>query len=135
MSIPSYSYKLTKEQLASFHAAVVYAWKRGEEILYIGCTGNIFMRLSSHNIIGKTELLLDEDEILVWSLGRGDEHEDYQKGLALEAKLIEKFHPKYNAILLRGPAREITCVVCKKPFMQKRWWQKNCSKKCRSGIL
>lgn len=109
---------------------LVYAWKRGEDWLYIGTTTNV-SRVFRHNIIDAAEKVLPTDQILLWS-GFSDwyEADHFAVSLTLEVK------PKYSVILPHKDNRTLSeqeCPICKKRFMPRRWWQRFCSTRCRSG--
>ena len=77
---------------AELNKPAIYAWKRGEEWLYIGITEvGIIRRLQGHHVVGNIHQFKDEDRIVVWhvNLTRNDL-------IALERKLILKHKPKYN---------------------------------------
>lgn len=126
MSIPAPCLRLTGAQFSALSKDGAYAWKRGEEFLYIGSSTRPLKRIGGHNVIGVAEPVLDTDEILVWPT---------DDMLAFEAALAGEVRPKYSARLLRGKPTRIACLTCRKKFMQKRWWQKYCSDKCRSTSL
>jgi len=112
----------------------IYAWKRGDEYLYIGCSGNLLRRLSYHNIIDRVEKFLPGDILELYTHNDGG---DFLKLLAEEDRLIDKYRPKYSTPVFKdGMSTEkktVICPMCKKEFMQKRYWQKFCSKQCGGG--
>jgi len=76
--------------LLKYKGACVYEWKRGEEYLYIGRSTNLFLRLYTHNVIGKLEPIQEQDTITIYHCETEDEM------IILEKKLIKRIRPKYN---------------------------------------
>lgn len=105
-------------------AAYVYAWRRDDEWLYVGCSGAL-ARPFSHNIIGRVDDLRDTDFIHAWALG------SFEEALAFEATLIALQKPKYNALPGARQCRFIECVGCGQRFKQTRWWQRFHDTPCR----
>lgn len=106
----------------------VYFWKRGDEWLYVGATGNLIGRLAYHNIIGRVEPVLEDDVI-------GLIPTEPFSSISLESRLVEQHRPKYNP--LRPPVGTrnsiATCLACRTTFSQKRSHQVYCSNPCRQG--
>jgi predicted GIY-YIG superfamily endonuclease len=125
MRIPEPKHKICGAEFNSLTGHAVYGWKRGNDFLYIGSTGNFLDRVGSHNIIGKVEPVQNQDQIIVWPGS-----EDFMEVMAFEAELNRKFRPKYSTPLLRGEIRELPCITCGNTFKQTRWWQKYCSRAC-----
>ena len=115
----------------------VYGWRRGKKYLYIGVSEDVRKRVSTHNIIGRVEKVLENDTIDIWY------PKDGEKICDLEESLINRFKPKYNvADVVYGrnvswkrdtTKKVIICAMCGKEFMQKRYWQRWCSKRCAAG--
>lgn len=74
----------------------MYAWKRGEEYLYIGLSSRGLGRVLSHNVIGCVEEIQDTDTIELWFFS--DERSGYETlpVVAFEAEMIRKHRPRYN---------------------------------------
>jgi hypothetical protein len=109
----------------------VYVWRRGEEVLYVGSSGNLFAGLSRHNVIGAVEPVQERDVI---ELRR---YEDAPSMLAAEDYLIKMHHPGYNVAgsshtSQDGDTGVRTCLKCQAKFKPTRKWQRYCSKRCRS---
>lgn len=114
--IPGTDYREAKREL-------VYAWKRGNEYLYIGSTSSGYGRFLNHNVLDIFDTVLDSDEIHVW----------YPDDIILfEQILIKKFQPKFNLIPQKEKGERTICINphCKKEFIVTRRWQKYCSRKC-----
>ena len=116
----------------------VYGWRRGKKYLYIGVSDDVRKRVLTHNIIGRVEKVLENDTIDIWYPKDGESICD------LEESLINRFKPKYNvADVVYGrnvswkkrdtTKKIIICAMCGKEFMQKRYWQRWCSKRCAAG--
>lgn len=115
----------------------VYMWRRGDEVLYIGATCNVFKRVKYHDKIGRCEPIQPEDYIEVVFYLEGKWMGVYE----LENQLHEKHKPKYsmpnNGKYQNEPAQErkcrvVECMWCKQMFMQKRYWQKVCTAECKT---
>lgn len=104
----------------------VYAWKRGEEWLYVGFSHNPFARIQNHSTVGRVVAFEPTDDILVWVF------ESSKEGRLWEARLIREHRPKFN-IQHNDVARTVECLKCRRPFQQTRWWQKFCSPDCRKA--
>lgn len=82
----------------------VYAWKRGDEYLYIGSGGRGICRLlGGHHVIDKAEDVQDSDVFEFWwfDMGKPDEegfwpNEPLTKWLEFESAMIRKHRPRYN---------------------------------------
>lgn len=70
---------------------VLYLWRRGADVLYVGLSGSIFSRLGSHNHIGRSEQVQDEDVIELY-----DVPQEWFAAAAIEEALIERLGPRYN---------------------------------------
>lgn len=109
----------------------VYCWVRGDNVLYIGMSGTPMRRIGMHQVIGIVEPLAVGDEVLVIPCEDG-------KVFALEAELIRLMKPKYNDGLAwdqrTKECEQRVCLSCGKTFMQKRNWQRWCSRKCGTGV-
>jgi hypothetical protein len=111
----------------------VYGWFRGEDCLYIGCSGQGFKRVLDHNKIDVEEPVEDNDELRFLWVESGDTEEL----LTLESILIEHYAPKYNGdggyrpVKSDRPLQTIRCKNCMQEFTQKYWWQKVCRKNCK----
>lgn len=68
----------------------VYRWERPPEMLYIGCSENLLIRLLSHNIIGKIEEIKNTDIITIAKC------DTYGEMIKLESDQILKYNPVYN---------------------------------------
>lgn len=92
-----------KLQLKKFKPskAIVYAWYRNEECLYIGMsTQGLSRPLSDRHHVMKSELIQPNDElrwICVDSILVAD---------AIEARLIHNLNPRYNKIRYKGQRRD-----------------------------
>lgn len=134
MSFKKPNLKLSGAKWKTLITPCIYAWKRESEFLYIGASSTGVARaLFQHHVIGKREPVRSGDEFLFIF---GEPPEIFIK----ESQLIEKFKPKYNvaATLRRVPenlrvCRNVLCSACGEQFMQKRWWQSFCSKRCQQG--
>lgn len=109
---------------------VVYTWKRGSTLLYVGLTTNFLSRLSRHNIIGRAEPLLKSDSIQIFLC------RDYSQGERMARRLQRKHCPKYSTPhdSLDKTKNPRECLACGETFLPKRWWQRYCSKNCRNGL-
>jgi hypothetical protein len=105
----------------------VYAWFRGGIALYVGYSQCPIGRIGHHNVIGSVDRVLPSDEFRFWAF------DDPRKALLFEQQLEAELGPKYSLPLKRGEVRKVPCAVCRTKFVQKRWWQKFCSTKCRTG--
>lgn len=76
---------------------VLYVWRRGAEVLYVGLSGSIFSRLGSHNHIGRSEQVQDDDVIELF-----DVPQNWFAAAAIEEALIEKLSPRYNKLVRWG---------------------------------
>ncbi|MFN4224627.1 MAG: nucleotide excision repair endonuclease, partial [Fervidobacterium nodosum] len=73
----------------------VYIFKKGEEFIYIGKAKELKKRLTSHFKAkdGKSKLIVEEaDDLQVILL------DNEKEALILEANMIYKYKPKYNAM-------------------------------------
>lgn len=100
---PSQSISITN--LLALNGPGVYAWKRGDGYLYVGCCGNFLARLYQHNVIARTEPILESDEIVIWPVA------DHDEGLAFERYLIRTHKPKYNKNLIKTINKERGAVM------------------------
>jgi hypothetical protein len=73
-----------------YNSNCVYAWKRGDEWLYVGTSSKGLSRLFGHTTIDIVEKVQDNDEIIVWL------HEDSFQAQLDEVELILKYTPKHN---------------------------------------
>ena len=119
--------KFTGEEFSAIHGDGVYTWSRGEEYLYIGCSGNMMLRVGGHNIIDRTEDVMPEDSIVFHPCP------DYDTAAILEDQLIQEHQPKYNRRMSRYSLEDRSCPMCQTIFTPVRWWQKFCSASCRQG--
>ena len=71
---------------ARWHQPIVYAWTRGEEILYVGCSYSGIERLlaSKHE---KLREFQPGDRLMIWACANP---------LAMEERLIRHWRPRYN---------------------------------------
>jgi predicted GIY-YIG superfamily endonuclease len=69
---------------------VVYAWKRGDEYLYIGFTSCLYRRFGGHHVIGKRDELKPTDQFDVWYF------RSRREARAFELRMIAHYHPKFN---------------------------------------
>jgi hypothetical protein len=87
-----------------------------------------------HNIIDRVEPFAKEDILELWTF---PDNTDYLTMMAEEDKLIAKYKPLYSVPVykygMNQEKGERTCPMCKKKFMQNRYWQKFCSPRCASG--
>ena len=120
---------LTAEFFGKLQGPCLYAWKRRDEWLYVGMSVVGIGRIFTHDVLGKVETMLPEDEIIVWFFDKIINVKD----LAVkETELIRKYKPKHNSNgipvseLKKRKCRAITCPKCQRIFMQNRWWQKHC---------
>jgi excinuclease UvrABC nuclease subunit len=82
--------RLDSQTLATLISPAVYAWFRDGEYIYIGYSERGLGRIASHNIIGKTEPLLDGDEIHFYPCKTGTD------AIANEYRLIRQYRPRLN---------------------------------------
>jgi len=89
----SYSGRFLFSKKIRYPRFFVYAWRRGEEYLYIGQTGSGWDKFKrKHRVIGKVETRLETDFIDIWICS------DYKEINSLEKDLIKELKPKYNII-------------------------------------
>jgi excinuclease UvrABC nuclease subunit len=69
---------------------IVYAWRRGEEYLYIGRSMRGYQRVFQHKIINVVEDLLEVDNIDIYVCDSREET------IRLESNLIFRKKPRYN---------------------------------------
>jgi len=105
----------------------VYAWVRGEDVLYVGHSSQGLRRLASHNVIDNMEPVQPEDKIVFWEVS-----DDWWKGEDFEGRIMTMFEPKYNSFTPSRKAVPPICVRCGKKFRQRAVWQKFCSFACRT---
>ena len=132
--IPSPSFILSGGDFAKWAGTMVYAWKRGADYLYVGCSSYGLSRTLKHNIINRAEQVLPGDIIEGWFCN------SWEEATIFETKLKIAYNPPYSPVLPRwhgvGP-RPLTrrvCPSCKTEFPQNRSWQIYCSTPCRMGI-
>lgn len=70
----------------------VYAWRRGDRLLYVGVSGNGLARPFNHPIIGAKEEVRDSDTIDVWFF------KTWAKASKFELTLIHGNNPTYNIV-------------------------------------
>lgn len=119
-------YELDGATLTKLQDMCVYAWIRGEEVLYVGHSANGFRRVASHNMIGIMEPVQAEDKIVFWEVS-----DDWWEGENFEGRIMSMFEPKYNSFTPSRKAVPPICVRCGKKFKQGAVWQKFCSSNCR----
>ena len=75
----------------------IYTFKKGENIIYIGKSVNIKVRISSHFknalIDVKEKAIVTESDAIEYTLTDTEFN-----ALLMESRLIQKYHPKYNSI-------------------------------------
>lgn len=82
---------ITPADARQLKRAMVYAWVRGSEYLYVGCTTRGIDRIGYHNIIDVVEPFNTEiDRVLCWYFPHVYEAEGF------ECFMISKTKPKYN---------------------------------------
>jgi hypothetical protein len=74
-------------QYKGFH---VYAWKRDNDVLYVGRSENVLSRIIKHDVIGKCDALLPTDLILLYKCATFEDMTD------LEEEMIYDLKPRYN---------------------------------------
>jgi len=77
----------------------LYAWKRGEDWLYIGVSRNSGRDLRNHHIIGKVEEFQSVDRIHFWYL----DNLSHMKMGEIEKEEIKYHQPKYNGANKKEP--------------------------------
>jgi hypothetical protein len=105
---------------SDYQLPIVYAWKRGNEWLYIGKSGVGLYRVFNHSVIGRKEKIQSNDSVLIWFC-------DYNKIDSLERQMIKKYQPKYNIMGVRAKSCSIckskyrgkTCPTCEKSIREK----------------
>lgn len=85
---PNHRYKAWK----IFGIIGVYAWRRGDEWLYIGMSDSVFRRINDrHHVINRLEeVIYERDEFYIYECDSLYEAEE------LERELIQRHRPKYN---------------------------------------
>jgi|HubBroStandDraft_5_1064220.scaffolds.fasta_scaffold237235_1 predicted GIY-YIG superfamily endonuclease len=78
----------------------IYRWRRGKEILYVGMSTNLPVRIITHHQIDCAEPFGESDVIELWFYPDADWFELE----AIEAELIRQDKPKYNVTHARKPA-------------------------------
>lgn len=74
---------------------LVYVWRRGSEVLYVGSAGHGFQRIAGHRVFRKG-FIEDTDTITIHYFG-----DSRETCLEVERTLIEEYRPKYNGT--QGP--------------------------------
>ena len=112
--------------LAQLFQPAVYAWRRGEEWLYVGATKEWCRRFySAASVIGSREPIRPEDTLDVWCVdSKVEAHQ-------LEMQLIEAHKPKHNVnltgerrMLLQfsdNPPDKFTCLRCRHEWEPKHF--------------
>jgi excinuclease UvrABC nuclease subunit len=115
-----------------FSKTMIYAWiSENDEFLYIGVSKNGLGRLFNHHVVGKIASVSEKDKIAIWFFP----DVTYKMARVIEADLINKYKPRYNFVRSGEMPKMIICPRCGKEFMQKRWWQNYCSRKCTTGKI
>lgn len=132
--LPEYDCDFPMNNYPTMVVPMVYAWKRGNQFLYIGMTYNGTYRLKNHNIIGVVEKIKANDLLIIWR------DKDNQKLCLLEIELIKRYHPQYNlehsntvkqTPVWNEDGRQI-CCHCLKVLKRPRSNKLFCNSKCRN---
>jgi len=85
------THTMTGAEYKTYITPIVYAWRRGNEWMYVGCSIRGFQRLteSTHYVLSK-QSIWDTDIIQVMS------NLNERRALQLEKYLIEKYRPLHN---------------------------------------
>lgn len=82
-------------QFSQLFSSILYIWKRGDEILYIGVSVKGIARFTHHHIIGVVDKLHEDDTIEVRYLSPND-------AINLERELVRDLKPKFNSRMGRS---------------------------------
>lgn len=92
MSEEECTINVSGDEFNLYNTPCVYAWKRGDEWLYVGTSNRGICRLYSHTTIGKIEPVQTNDTIVLWF------YKNPVQAMMNEAELIIVHQPKYNKI-------------------------------------
>lgn len=89
----NHTHSLTGAEFKTYKTSCVYAWKRGEEWLYVGHSSRGLQRImdSKHHAMHQAEMQDDDKILIMYNLS-------IMEARLTEVDMIRRYRPKYNKI-------------------------------------